>query len=84
VIVWGIISHDGFVTEMADLFNMPGPMLQLVVSKHPHLRRVTVETPNGLVAYPAPAPVFDGETRAYGPVPALSKVEIVSEASGCE
>jgi len=54
------------------------------LSKHPHLRRVTVETPNGLVAYPAPAPVFDGETRAYGPVPALAKVEIVSEASGCE
>lgn len=41
------------------------------LSRHPHLRRITVDTPNGPVRYPAPAPVFSGETRDYGPVPGL-------------
>ncbi|CAM5422613.1 CaiB/BaiF CoA-transferase family protein [Frigidibacter albus] len=42
------------------------------LSAHPHLRRITVETPNGPVSYPAPAPVWRGETRCYGPVPSLN------------
>ena len=42
------------------------------LSTHPHLRRITVETPNGPVSFPAPAPVFAGEERSYGRVPALS------------
>ena len=37
----------------------------------PHLRRITVDTPSGPVAMPAPAPVFDGRPRTYGPVPGL-------------
>ena len=41
------------------------------LSTHPHLRRITVETPNGPVAVPAPAPRMAGEDRSYGPVPAL-------------
>lgn len=41
------------------------------LSAHPHLRRVTVETPSGPVSYPAPGPVFAGAERRYGPVPAL-------------
>ena len=41
------------------------------LSHHPHLRRVTVETPGGRVSYPAPAPMVAGEQRRYGPVPAL-------------
>ncbi|MHA6344326.1 CaiB/BaiF CoA transferase family protein [Roseivivax sp. CAU 1761] len=41
------------------------------LSAHPQLRRVTVETPNGPVSYPAPAAVFDGAARACGAVPAL-------------
>ena len=45
------------------------------LSHHPHLRRVTVETPNGPVSYPAPAPVFMGEERLYGAVPALKTQE---------
>lgn len=42
------------------------------LSIHPHLRRITVETPNGPVSYPAPAAVFAGVTREYGAVPALN------------
>lgn len=45
------------------------------LAAHPHLRRITVETANGPVAFPAPAPIFNDETRSYGAVPALAAVE---------
>lgn len=41
------------------------------LSAHPHLRRVTVETPNGPVSLPAPPAVFEETPRTLGPVPAL-------------
>lgn len=43
------------------------------LSAHPHLRRITVETPAGRVALPAPAPIVVGEERDYGPVPAIGE-----------
>ncbi|NPD17717.1 CoA transferase [Xinfangfangia sp. D13-10-4-6] len=48
------------------------------LSQHPHLRRITVDTPNGPVSYPAPGAIFHGEERHYGPVPALP-TPVVSE-----
>jgi crotonobetainyl-CoA:carnitine CoA-transferase CaiB-like acyl-CoA transferase len=42
-------------------------------SQHPQLRRVTVDTPSGPVAVPAPPPIFVGETRAFGPVPKVGQ-----------
>lgn len=42
------------------------------LSKHPHLRRIVVETEKGSVTYPAPASIVIGKIRAYGPVPSLS------------
>ena len=44
-----------------------------LLAKHPHLRRITVDTPSGPVAYPAPAPVRSGEPRRYGKVPSLGE-----------
>ncbi len=41
------------------------------LSHHPHLRRITVDTPNGPVSYPAPGAVFADAPRNYGPVPGL-------------
>ncbi|MGU3538900.1 CaiB/BaiF CoA transferase family protein [Methylobacterium sp. A54F] len=41
------------------------------LSRHPHLRRITVATPAGPVALPAPGATVRGEDRRYGPVPAL-------------
>ena len=41
------------------------------VKKGPHLCRITVETPGGVVSYPAPAPIFPGPPRTYAAVPAL-------------
>ena len=49
------------VNTMADLTN------------HPHLRRIEVDTPQGRVSYPAPAPIIVGETRSYGAVPAIGE-----------
>ena len=45
------------------------------LSGHSQLRRITVDTPNGEVSYPAPGAVFVGEPRSYGAVPALPKVK---------
>lgn len=42
------------------------------LSEHPHLRRITVDTPNGPVSFPAPAPRIAGDVRSYGAVPALA------------
>jgi itaconate CoA-transferase len=41
------------------------------LSRHAHLRRVEIATPQGAVAHPAPAAIFDGEPRSFGAVPAL-------------
>jgi formyl-CoA transferase len=42
-----------------------------LLSKHPHLRRITVETPSGPVSIPAPTPLRAGEVRSYGSIPPL-------------
>jgi itaconate CoA-transferase len=44
------------------------------LSRHPHLRRITVDAPSGPVSFPAPGPIVAGETRPYGPVPALGQI----------
>ena len=42
------------------------------LARHPHLRRIRIETPSGAVSYPAPARERS-EARRYGPVPALGE-----------
>ena len=44
-----------------------------LLGRHPHLRRITVDTPSGTVSYPAPAEQRASATRRYGPVPALGE-----------
>ena len=44
-----------------------------LLSKHPHLRRLTVDTPTGPVSMPAPPARWAGEERAYGAIPALGE-----------
>jgi formyl-CoA transferase len=39
------------------------------LAHHPHLRRIAVDTPKGVVSYPAPAAIVVGEPRRYGGVP---------------
>jgi itaconate CoA-transferase len=50
-----------YVNDMADL------------SRHPHLRRMVVDSPRGPVQLPAPAAIFNGAPRRYGAVPALGE-----------
>jgi itaconate CoA-transferase len=50
---------------------------------HPHLRRIEIDTPNGRVTMPAPAPIFVGENRTYGGVPAVgSDTETIIKRAG--
>ena len=43
------------------------------LSRHPHLRRITIGTPSGPVSYPAPTEQRASSTRRYGPVPAIGE-----------
>jgi formyl-CoA transferase len=45
----------------------------MLLSTHPHLRRITVGAPSGPVSTPAPAPIVAGQERRYGPIPALGE-----------
>jgi itaconate CoA-transferase len=44
-----------------------------LLSTHPHLRRISVNTPSGAATLPAPAPRFAHGVRQYGPVPRLGE-----------
>jgi formyl-CoA transferase len=50
------------------------------LSAHPHLRRMTVQTPNGDVSYAAPAAIVVGEPRRYGAVPAIGQSQTRSSS----
>ena len=52
------------------------------LSTHQHLRRITVDTPHGKVAYPAPAAMFSDGERAYRPVPPVGGNSDNSDDSG--
>ncbi len=41
------------------------------LARHPHLRRIEVDSPGGRLAYPAPAAIVAGAPRSYGAVPAI-------------
>ena len=45
----------------------------LAILQHPHFRRVTVASPAGPVALPAPPARVMGETPSFGPLPALGE-----------
>jgi formyl-CoA transferase len=45
----------------------------MLLSTHPHLRRITVDAPSGPVSMPAPAPLRAGTPRAYRAIPALGE-----------
>jgi formyl-CoA transferase len=78
---------DGIVAKVFDAIDVAPLMEKLeqadiafarvndtaLLKKHPHLRRITVGAPTGPVSTPAPAPVWAGEERSYGPVPALGE-----------
>jgi formyl-CoA transferase len=68
------LSRDDLLQRLSDAdiaFAEVNTMADLTI--HPHLRRIEVETPKGIVTYPAPAAIFVGEPRHYGAVPAIGE-----------
>jgi itaconate CoA-transferase len=68
------MARDELLKKLADAdiaFAEVNTMADLAT--HPHLRRIEVDTPNGVVTYPAPATIFVGEPRHYGAVPAIGE-----------
>jgi formyl-CoA transferase len=56
----------------------------MLLSQHPHLRRITGGAPTGPVSTPAPTPIVNGEQRRYGAIPALGEhtATVKAEFSG--
>jgi itaconate CoA-transferase len=72
--IFGALTRDELLERLdeADIaFAEVNTMADLTV--HPHLRRIEVGTPKGVVTYSAPAPIFVGEPRHYGPVPDIDE-----------
>ena len=72
--IFATLSRDELLKRLAQAdiaFAEVNTMADLAV--HPHLRRIEVETPNGVVSHPAPAAIFVGEPRRYGAVPAIGE-----------
>jgi len=68
------LTRDELVRRLDDAdvaFGEVNTMADLAV--HPHLRRIEVDTPKGVVTYSAPAAIFVGEPRKYGAVPAIDE-----------
>jgi formyl-CoA transferase len=66
------LARDELLGKLAEAdiaFAEVNTMADLAV--HPHLRRIEVGTPNGTVAYPAPAALVVDQPRHYGPVPGI-------------
>ncbi|UFZ07904.1 CoA transferase [Bradyrhizobium ontarionense] len=68
------LSRDELLAKLASAdiaFAEVNSMADL--STHPHLRRIDVSTPNGVVSYPAPAAIVVGDDRRYGAVPGIGE-----------
>lgn len=73
---FGALSRDELLkrlTEADIAFAEVNTMADL--TNHPHLRRITVNTPNGEVSYPAPAAIWVDAPRSYGAVPGIGEVQ---------
>src|SRR5215468_11454922 len=72
--VFGSLGRDELIQRLEDAdiaFGEVNTMADLTV--HPHLRRIEVDTPKGVVTYSAPAVIFVGEPRQYGAVPDIGE-----------
>src|ERR1700719_3697635 len=72
--IFATLSRDDLLKRLSDAdisFAEVNTMTDLAV--HPHLRRIEVNTPKGVVTYSAPAAIFVDQPRHYGPVPAIGE-----------
>ncbi|HVX77831.1 MAG TPA: CaiB/BaiF CoA-transferase family protein [Bradyrhizobium sp.] len=79
--IFATLTRDELLKRLADsdiAFAEVNTMADLTI--HPHLRRIEVKTPNGVVTYPAPAAIVVDQPRHYGPVPAIGEAPSQSKA----
>ena len=72
--IFATLSRDDLLKRLSDAdiaFAEVNTMTDLAV--HPHLRRIEVDTPNGVVTYSAPAAIFVDQPRHYGAVPGIGE-----------
>ena len=72
--IFAALSRDDLLKRLSDAdiaFAEVNTMTDLAV--HPHLRRIEVDTPNGVVTYSAPAAIFVDQPRHYGAVPGIGE-----------
>jgi len=72
--IFATLTRNELLKRLADAdiaFAEVNTMADLTV--HPHLRRIEVKTPKGVVTYPAPAAIVVDQPRHYGPVPAVGE-----------
>jgi itaconate CoA-transferase len=70
--IFATLGRDELLRRLSDsdiAFAEVNTMADLTI--HPHLRRIEVETPKGVVTYPAPAAIFVDQPRHYGAVPGI-------------
>jgi formyl-CoA transferase len=68
------LSREQLLKRLSDAdiaFAEVNTMADLTI--HPHLRRIEVGTPKGVVTYPAPAAIFVDQPRSYGAVPDIGE-----------
>ena len=74
--VFATLDRDALIARLAEADIAFAEVNELAdMLRHPHLRRVTVETEKGPVSYSAPAAIFDGASRELGAVPKLGEHE---------
>src|SRR6201986_884347 len=80
--IFGSMMRVDLLKHLADsdiAFAEVNTMADLTV--HPHLPRIEVKTPKGIVTYPAPAAIVVDQARHYGPVPAVGEQPNATNAS---
>jgi itaconate CoA-transferase len=73
-VIFASLTRDELLKRLSDAdiaFAEVNTMADLAV--HPHLRRIEVDTPGGLVCYPAPATIVVDQARRYGAVPGIGE-----------
>jgi itaconate CoA-transferase len=68
------LNRDQLLKRLSDAdiaFAEVNTMADLAV--HPHLRRIEVDTPKGVVSYAAPPAIIVGQPRHYGAVPGIGE-----------
>jgi formyl-CoA transferase len=72
--IFATLTRDALLTRLSDAdiaFAEVNSMADLAV--HPHLRRIEINTPAGVVSYPAPAAIVVDQPRRYGAVPGVGE-----------